>query len=92
MDSTKKGAEFGDSIGYKSTHGGEMITEKPKGMKFSAAAEEEAISGSIPIKPIVSVSNSNWHVSHSKNGHQDQHVPGFYSDYSRPRIHPPSHN
>ncbi|XP_058205383.1 uncharacterized protein LOC131319234 isoform X2 [Rhododendron vialii] len=45
MDSTKKGAEFGDSIGYKSTHGGEMITEKPKGMKFSAEEEAAAISG-----------------------------------------------
>lgn len=67
MDSTKKGTEFGDGIDHKS-HGGEK--PKPKAMKFIAEEEKaEAISGSIPIKPIVSVSNSNWHVSHNNNGH-----------------------
>lgn len=49
-------------------------------------------SGSVPInKPLVS-SHVSWRVP-SKNQHsnQDKH-PGLFSDYSRPRTRPPSHN
>lgn len=41
-------------------------------------------SGFIPTKSLVSV-------SHDCNKKRDEH-PEFYSDYSRPRTRPPSHN
>lgn len=43
------------------------------------------IPGLVPVKPLVSVSHMP-----RKNLH-DEHL-GFYSDYSRPRTRPPSHN
>lgn len=58
--------------------------------------KEEDISGhNVPIKSVVSVSHSiSWRVpqSHKKKHHDNDHHPGFYSDYSRPRTCPPSHN
>lgn len=36
------------------------------------------------------VSVSNWRVPHKIK--PDKTTPGFYSDYSRPRTRPPSHN
>ncbi|GKV17592.1 hypothetical protein SLEP1_g28071 [Rubroshorea leprosula] len=43
------------------------------------------MSGVVPIKPPASVSRSVPGKNH--NGH-----PGFFSDYSRPKRHPPCHN
>ncbi|KAI4323777.1 hypothetical protein L6164_023356 [Bauhinia variegata] len=53
--------------------------------KFKSSSEQEDLLGQAPAKSVVSVS---WRVPHKK---QDQN-PGFYSDYSRPRTRPPSHN
>jgi hypothetical protein len=43
------------------------------------------VRGGTPVKPLVSVSRRMPLKNH------DEH-PGFYSDYSRPRTRPPSHN
>ncbi|THF94663.1 hypothetical protein TEA_002877 [Camellia sinensis var. sinensis] len=97
IDQTKKGAENNaDSIGDdQRNHNGAMVTQKPKEwndfekeMKKNKYTEE-AISGSIPLKPLVSVSN--WHLPHNHKNVVDDHL-GFHSDYSRPRTRPPSHN
>ncbi|CAK9161089.1 unnamed protein product, partial [Ilex paraguariensis] len=81
-------------LSMDSKHGGERMPETSHGGAISSNLEETkasvkfsrgAISGLIPIKSLVSVS---WHVPHRN---RDEH-PGFYSDYSRPRTRPPSHN
>ncbi|KAK2354375.1 hypothetical protein QL285_091903 [Trifolium repens] len=46
---------------------------------------KQEISKHVPKKSGVSVY---WSVPHSKHGKN----PGFYSDYSRPKTRPPSHN
>lgn len=38
--------------------------------------------------PKISAVSVSWSVPHRKEGKN----PGFYSDYSRPRTRPPSHN
>lgn len=48
--------------------------------------KQRKISGHVPIKSVVNPVS--WSVPHGKQGQN----PGFYSDYSRPRTRPPSHN
>lgn len=81
--------EAREGIADKS-HGGAIIPQKPQLMKSKALPQDMKnkkglIPGVARIKSFISVS---WHVPH-KNGNGN---PGFYSDYSRPRTRPPSHN
>ncbi|XP_058751942.1 root meristem growth factor 10-like [Vicia villosa] len=68
---------------------GETKTEDMKVNKNIGVVQvkhmKQEVSRHVPRKSGVSVS---WLVPHRKEGKN----PGFYSDYSRPRTRPPSHN
>lgn len=92
VDSNTKGpllAKKEDTDEEKGTHGGAIVstTTSTKGTKSDAVN-----------KPLVSAS---WSVQrqinnrHKITNHGDRTTssnPGIYSDYSRPRTRPPSHN
>lgn len=96
MDSTQGGMIKGDnSVGDKS-HAGSTTQENVKDSSGTSIKEmlkykRGKISGVLKKRPLVYVS---WRVP-SKNqdnkNHNERH-PGFFSDYSRPRTRPPSHN
>ncbi|GMY07800.1 hypothetical protein FCV25MIE_03039 [Fagus crenata] len=87
METIQGGETNGNNIDDKFQGG--ATTQKPKDSK-ALAKDLKYIRGKInpglvPIKPLVSVSRRMPHKNH------DEHS-GFYSDYSRPRTRPPSHN
>ena len=101
MDSMQRGTKAG-SDSYVAVEGDQAVAtissnEDTKDSRSTSAVKElnyengGEFSGLIPIKPLkVSVS---WRVPRKSqdNKNHDKH-PGFYSDYSRPRTRPPSHN
>ena len=87
METIRGGETNGNNIDDKFQGG--ATTKKPKDSK-PLTKDLKYIRGKInpglvPIKPLVSVSRRMPHKNH------DEHS-GFYSDYSRPRTRPPSHN
>lgn len=90
MQGVTKGSDtnnIADKGGYKAVYVTSGSTdEAAKELKYRNRGK---FSGLVPIQP-PSVS---WRVprkNHDNKDH-DKH-PGFYSDYSRPRTRPPSHN
>ncbi|KAL5744314.1 hypothetical protein ACOSQ2_027430 [Xanthoceras sorbifolium] len=72
------------------SHGNEKITQESPGNYTKALSDRQkmmkhAVSGHVPTKPLVSVS---WHRHDENHGK----LPGFFSDYSQPRMRTPSHN
>lgn len=87
----------GTAIGGESTddHDHEhRVTTSTTQEHATKESERRKFSGGVLRKqPLVYVS---WRVPFKKqdkykNNHKDKH-PGFFSDYSRPRTRPPSHN
>ncbi|GKV33786.1 hypothetical protein SLEP1_g42246 [Rubroshorea leprosula] len=60
-------------------------TEESKSSLKEPVLHARKISGLVPIKPPISVPQN------VPAGKKNRH-PGFFSDYSRPRTRPPSHN
>ncbi|KAF3433142.1 hypothetical protein FNV43_RR24244 [Rhamnella rubrinervis] len=101
LDSMQRGTNAGSDsyVAVKGDHAVATISsnEDAKDSRSTSAVEElknrngAKFSGVVAIKPLnVSVS---WRVPRKSqdNNSNDKH-PGFYSDYSRPRTRPPSHN
>ncbi|XP_050386910.1 uncharacterized protein LOC126803186 [Argentina anserina] len=108
MDSSTKGlviVQRDDDLAaeQKGTHGGAVFsssatTTTTKGMKDYSRTSSTTKSDVVPdVKPHVSAS---WSVAHkiesrdkiTNHGDKSSSNPGLYSDYSRPRTRPPSHN
>lgn len=102
VDSNTKGpllAKKEDTDEEKGTHGGAIVstTTSTKGTKDFSRTSTTTKSDAVN-KPLVSAS---WSVQrqinnrHKITNHGDKTTssnPGIYSDYSRPRTRPPSHN